>query len=119
METNGGPKLSSIGMKRPMMVSIIALLIDLIGFTVILPLFPSILQHYKENDPSGTYKSFATLSQNFGRLIGAPDGQSESVLMGGLLGSVYCVLQFLTTPIIGHFSDIYGRKTALLLCLVN
>lgn len=105
-------------MKRPMVVTVIALLIDLIGFTIILPLFPSILQYYKENDNSGTYAQFAEVSRKLGIMIGAPAHQSETVLMGGILGSLFSILQFLSAPLLGAYSDIYGRKKALLICLV-
>lgn len=115
----GEPKKDSkSSMKRPMVVTVISLLIDLIGFTIILPLFPSILQYYKEHDESGTYAQFAQLSQKLGTLIGAPANQSETVLMGGILGSLFSLLQFVSAPILGAFSDIYGRKKALLICLV-
>lgn len=33
-----------------LLVVFISLLIDLLGFTVILPLFPSLLEFYKSND---------------------------------------------------------------------
>ncbi|XP_021955092.1 major facilitator superfamily domain-containing protein 10 isoform X1 [Folsomia candida] len=116
----GEPKKDSkSSMKRPMVVTVISLLIDLIGFTIILPLFPSILQYYKEHDESGTYAQFAQLSQKLGTLIGAPANQSETVLMGGILGSLFSLLQFVSAPILGAFSDIYGRKKALLICLVG
>ena len=37
-------------------VVFIGLLIDLLAFTLILPLFPSLLDHYKKNDgPDGLY----------------------------------------------------------------
>lgn len=37
--------------KRPMTrVIFVALLIDLLGFTLILPLFPALLEHYRQND---------------------------------------------------------------------
>jgi MFS family permease len=116
---NGEKASSTSGMKRPMAVTVISLLIDLIGFTIILPLFPSLLQYYKENDPSGTYVRFAEISQRLGVMIGAPSGQSESVLMGGILGSMFSILQFISAPIIGAYSDVHGRKKALLMCMVS
>jgi MFS family permease len=112
-------KAAKSSMKRPMVVTVIALLIDLIGFTIILPLFPSILQYYKEHDESGTYAQFAEFSRKLGVMIGAPANQSETVLMGGILGSMFSLLQFLSAPLLGAYSDIYGRKRALLICLVN
>lgn len=100
-------------------VTILALVVDLIGFTMILPLFPTVLEHYKKNDPSGLYQSFSDLTKRLGDYLNCPKGQSESVLIGGLLGSMFSFLQFLSAPIIGAFSDLRGRRQALLLCLVG
>ncbi|XP_076242393.1 major facilitator superfamily domain-containing protein rtet isoform X2 [Calliopsis andreniformis] len=71
-------------------VVFISLLLDLLAFTIILPLFPALLDYYKEieNDQ-------------------------------GFLGSMYSFLQFLGSPIIGALSDIYGRKPLMLLCLIG
>jgi len=108
-----------MGRRTVMLATIGSLLVDLIAFTIILPLFPSILQKYKENDPSGVYPWVARASQQLGTLIGAPVAQSEGVLIGGVLGSAFCFLQFLSSPIIGAISDVKGRRISLLVCLVS
>jgi len=41
----------------------------------------------------------------------------QIVLFGGLLGSVYSLLQFLFAPVWGALSDRYGRRPILLLTL--
>lgn len=62
--------------------------LDLLAFTVILPLFPSILLYYKKNDgPNGLYSYFETKIQNFQRAVGAP-ASSNLVLFGGKLESL-------------------------------
>jgi len=64
----------------------VSLVCDLLAFTVILPLFPSILQYYKKNDgPHGLYSYFETKIQNFQRAVGAP-ASSNLVLFGGKFG---------------------------------
>jgi len=95
------------------------LLTDLISFTVILPLLPSILEYYRDNDTSKTYNTFSQYAATLGVFIGAPTHQSETVLMGGLIGSLFSLLQFMSAPIIGAFSDVYGRKPALVLCMMG
>ncbi|KAI5651799.1 major facilitator superfamily domain-containing protein [Phthorimaea operculella] len=96
----------------------LSLLLDLLAFTMILPLFPSLLDYYdrEEGKGNGLYASLLRGVQGFQRLTGAPD-QFASVLFGGALGSMYSFLQFLTSPIAGSLSDAYGRKPMLLICL--
>nr|CAG4642657.1 EOG090X09U7 [Evadne anonyx] len=42
-----------------------------------------------------------------------------SVLIGGVLGSLFSFLQFLTAPLAGSLSDCYGRKPALLISMIG
>jgi MFS family permease len=41
------------------------------------------------------------------------------VLLGGALGSLFSLLQAIASPIIGHLSDHYGRRTALLASMIG
>lgn len=93
----------------------ISLLLDLLAFTMILPLFPSLLEYYRTNDKHGLYQSLSNSIKYFQQLVGAPD-KYNSVLFGGFLGSMFSFLQFLTSPIVGGLSDVYGRKPMMLLC---
>ena len=97
-------------------VVFIGLLLDLLAFTLILPLFPSLLDHYKKNDgPDGLFNFLDTRVKSFGIWIGVPEGQFNSVLFGGLLGSLFSFLQFVASPLIGGLSDHFGRRPLLLL----
>ena len=96
----------------------VSLLFDLLAFTMILPLLPSLLEHYKHHDDSGLYGRLSTAIQYFQNLVGAPE-KYNSVLFGGVLGSMFSFLQFLASPIVGGLSDCYGRKPVLLVCLVR
>ncbi|XP_041978435.1 major facilitator superfamily domain-containing protein 10 [Aricia agestis] len=98
----------------------LSLLLDLLAFTMILPLLPSLLDYYhgQEGTSNTLYSSLLQAVQSFQKLTGAPD-RFSSVLFGGALGSMYSFLQFLTSPIIGSLSDAYGRKPLLLICLVG
>ena len=53
--------------------------------------------------------------KTFGELIGAPEEKFNSVLFGGLLGSLFSFLQFIASPLIGGLSDHFGRRPLLLL----
>lgn len=95
-----------------------SLLFDLLAFTMILPLLPSLLEHYRVNDKFGLYSYLANCVKYFQVLVGAPEKYS-SVLFGGVLGSMFSFLQFVISPIAGGLSDYYGRKPVLLVSLVR
>ncbi|EPY89321.1 major facilitator superfamily domain-containing protein 10-like protein, partial [Camelus ferus] len=55
----------------------------------------------------------------FAAAIGMPaEKRYNSVLFGGLIGSVFSVLQFLSAPLSGAVSDCLGRRPVMLLSLV-
>ncbi|KAM4064943.1 major facilitator superfamily protein [Hirsutella rhossiliensis] len=109
--------------KRVLRVIIISLLLDLISFTFILPLFPKLLEFYRDREaPSFVGDSPPTLLRQvlgglnrykaaFSRRI---DSRHDIVLLGGAMGSLFSLLQAMASPIIGRFSDRYGRRTTLL-----
>ncbi|KAM4576606.1 major facilitator superfamily domain-containing protein 10-like isoform 1-T2 [Odontesthes bonariensis] len=91
------------------------LLLDLLGFTLILPLLPSILDHYAQTG-DGTYQSLQTVVDWFREVIGIPmEKKYNTVLFGGLIGSLFSLLQFLSSPVTGALSDRHGRRPLLIL----
>lgn len=107
-------------MNRTFYMVFFSLIMDLLAFTVILPLLPSLLEHYSVNDQSGVYASLQNSVSYFRELVGAPNSPRwNSVLFGGLIGSLFSMLQFLTSPIIGAASDVFGRRPIMLLCLIG
>ena len=96
-----------------------ALLIDILAFTTILPLLPRILDHYKTNDKDSLCVYFIAYINSYKRFIGAEDERFDIVLFGGLVGSLYSILQAFVAPIIGKLSDTYGRKPILLSSMVG
>ena len=103
---------------RTVYIVFFSLLLDLLAFTMILPLLPSLLEHYRLNDKLGLYTSLSNSVQYFRELVGAPE-RYTSVLFGGALGSMFSFLQFIVSPIAGGLSDYYGRKPILLLSLTG
>ncbi|XP_031617918.1 major facilitator superfamily domain-containing protein 10 [Contarinia nasturtii] len=95
-----------------------SLLLDLLAFTIILPLLPTILERYRHDDSSGLYIRLSSQIRYFQEMVGAPDKYS-SVLFGGFLGSMFSFLQFVVSPIMGALSDCYGRKPILLISLIG
>lgn len=118
--TNGSHKHGNISHKTHKSVYIIfvSLLLDLLAFTIILPLLPTILERYRHDDSSGLYVHLSSQIRYFQEMLGAPDRYS-SVLFGGFLGSMFSFLQFVASPIMGALSDCYGRKPILLFSLVS
>ena len=81
-------------------VIFIGLLIDLLAFTLILPLLPALLDHYRKHDQGGLYPYLEERVKVFQGVLGSPD-QFNSVLFGGFIGSLFSMLQFVASPIIG------------------
>ncbi|KAH8662165.1 major facilitator superfamily domain-containing protein [Xylariales sp. PMI_506] len=111
--------------KKVLRVIVVSLLLDLISFTFILPLFPSLLEFYR-NSESTTDAETSLLSQILGYLndyksaFAKPiDSRYDIVLLGGALGSLFSLLQAIASPVIGHLSDKYGRRTALLASMMG
>ncbi|QGA19126.1 hypothetical protein EYB26_006814 [Talaromyces marneffei] len=103
--------------KKVLRVIFISLLLDLISFTFILPLFPSLLNFYLQQDPSPSSllnRIFHYLNAYKNAFSKPIDSRYDIVLLGGALGSLFSFLQALAAPVIGHLSDRHGRRTALL-----
>ena len=111
MHKSGRGRLASI---------FLTLFLDLVGFSIIFPLFPAMLDYYL---PSGQGEEsllgqlvnpLASWAQNSGT---ANPRFMTSVLFGGILGSLYSILQFICAPLWGAYSDRVGRKKVLLITI--
>ncbi|KAH8594023.1 major facilitator superfamily domain-containing protein [Bisporella sp. PMI_857] len=116
--------------KRVLRVVFVSLLLDLVSFTFILPLFPKLLEFYRNLEAptslTSANKSPTVLAHilqylnaykaSFARPI---DSRYDIVLLGGALGSLFSLLQALASPIIGTLSDRYGRRRALLVSMTG
>ncbi|KAK4942656.1 hypothetical protein LTR10_017604 [Elasticomyces elasticus] len=103
--------------KKILRVLFISLLLDLISFTFILPLFPSLLTFYRslETHPSSALNRILHYLNAYKQSFAIPINEKyDIVLLGGALGSLFSFLQAIASPIIGRASDKYGRRTALL-----
>jgi MFS family permease len=107
--------------KSPRILGLVFLtvFIDLVGFSVIFPIFPQLLDHYVALE--GPESMIGRLQQALVELTGGRAGADFAVvtLFGGILGSIYSLLQFLFAPFWGHLSDRRGRRATLLLTLAG
>jgi len=94
------------------------LIIDLLAFTLILPLFPSLITHYRQHDESGLFNFLENKIEFFRVIVGAPP-EFNTVLFGGFLGSIFSFLQFIASPVIGGLSDRFGRKPLMLVSITG
>jgi MFS family permease len=94
---------------------VLTVFIDMVGFSIIFPLFPALLEHYLSLE--GEASAIGRLVEFLAELSG---GHFAVVtLFGGLLGSVYSILQFLFAPFWGALSDRIGRRPTLLITLTG
>lgn len=105
--------------RRVIIVIFLGLLLDLLAFTLLLPLLPGLLEsHGRERDP--LYGSWQRGVDWFATAIGMPaEKRYNSVLFGGLIGSVFSLLQFFSAPLTGAASDYLGRRPVMMLSLTG
>ena len=71
----------------------VTVLIDVIGFGIIIPVLPSLIQHLTGGD------------------------LSTASMYGGWMMFTYAFMQFLFAPVLGNLSDQYGRRPVILISL--
>jgi DHA1 family tetracycline resistance protein-like MFS transporter len=89
-ETQAAPARST---KHALAFIAVTLLLDTIGFGLIMPVYPRLLVE----------------------LTG--ESLSRAAVYGGWLGFVFAVMQFVFAPILGNLSDRYGRRRVLLFAI--
>lgn len=103
-------------------VIFLTLFLDLVGFSIIFPLFPAMLDYYLPGG-SGEQSLLGHLVgplANWAEQSGAEDPRFlTAVLFGGILGSLYSILQFICAPIWGAYSDRVGRRRVLLITIAG
>lgn len=118
----------STTMEAPKVIRIVffALLLDIIAFTIILPLFPRLVAYYVDSEKhlhdNTLLKTTLRILQDFRNATGnkvATHPKWDSVLLGGALGSLFSFCQFIASPIIGAVSDRKGRRYTMLLTMVG
>lgn len=75
----------------------ITLLLDVLGFGVLIPVAPRLIEKLLHNGAGGT--------------------DSEAAYIVGWLAATYAIMQFLFSPLLGAFSDRVGRRPVLLVAI--
>jgi MFS family permease len=100
--------------KQSLKIVFLTLFLDLVGFSIIFPLFPSLAKFYLAVDGDNPILKFIFGGITDLMSIGGSN-MSAIVLFGGALGALYSFLQFLAAPLWGSLSDRIGRKPVLLI----
>ncbi|GAA6039215.1 hypothetical protein JCM8097_000473 [Rhodosporidiobolus ruineniae] len=118
-------------------VVFIALMLDLLAFTMPLPLFPRLIEDFVNSEARNPALNTTLLSQTLhavrtlraylfsfasstsqARLAAFP-AQWDLTILGGLLASLFSFCQFFISPFLGRLSDRYGRKKVLLVTMIG
>ncbi|MFZ9838810.1 MAG: MFS transporter [Opitutaceae bacterium] len=105
---------------RPLSLGVIflTLYIDLVGFSISFPLGPDLMAHYLAREgQAGVLGWLVGQSDAWARALGI--ASYAPVLFGGLLASVFSLLQFVFAPYWGALSDRHGRRPILLLTVAG
>ena len=106
--------------KSSLKIVFLTIFLDLVGFSIIFPLFPSLAKHYLLNDPDNFFlKAIFGSIQTISNYTEGTGVFSGIVLFGGILGALYSFLQFVAAPMWGSLSDRIGRKPVLLISLTG
>lgn len=101
--------------KTSLGVIFLTLFIDLVGFSILFPLFAGIMHYFGDRGEG---------------LVGVIDGwllgiypeatpDQRAALFGGVLMGLYAILQFACAPIWGSISDRIGRRKVLILTILG
>lgn len=106
--------------KRVLRIVFLIVFLDMAGFSIIFPLYPSMLQYYLSREGSGgALGSLITALDHVSLWLGAREGRGHDIVFGGFLSALYALLQFVCAPIFGSISDRAGRRPVLLFAIAG
>ncbi len=90
---------------------------DFVGFSLLFPIYPKLLDHYFASEPQGSLVH--GLLEIARGVVGQGNEVAVTALFGGLLGALFSLLQFAFAPLWGNLSDRIGRRPVLLVTLTG
>ena len=101
--------------KSSILIVALTIFLDLVGFSIIFPLFPTLAKYYLTVDADNFFlKAIFGFIQSISNYTASSTSIFSSiVLFGGMLGAIYSSLQFIAAPLWGAWSDRIGRKPVL------
>lgn len=101
--------------KSSILIVALTIFLDLVGFSIIFPLFPTLAKYYLTVDADNIFLKaiFGTIQNISNYTASTTSVFSSIVLFGGMLGAIYSSLQFIAAPLWGAWSDRIGRKPVL------
>ncbi|HRK35142.1 MAG TPA: MFS transporter, partial [Candidatus Hydrogenedentes bacterium] len=106
--------------KRILRIVFFIVFLDMAGFSIIFPLFPSMLEYYIAREGSSGFLGAVVGGLDQLRLLlGARPDQGHDILFGGFLSAIYALLQFVCAPLFGVMSDRIGRRPILLFTIAG
>ena len=110
----------SAAAKSTLKMIFLTIFLDLLGFSIIFPLFPTLAKHYLTIDADNVFlKAIFGSIESIGHITHGSSLFGGLVLFGGILGALYSLLQFIAAPIWGSLSDRVGRKPVLVISLTG
>jgi hypothetical protein len=99
--------------KKTLKIIFLTIFLDIVGFSIIFPMFPALAKHYLIEDPNNFFLRMIIDTIQSITFASGQLGMSPVVLFGGTLGALYSLLQFVAAPLWGGLSDKVGRKPIL------
>ncbi len=106
--------------KSTLKIVFLTLFLDLVGFSIIFPMFPALAEYYLDVDGNNYF--LRLIFDSISGLLSqseASSGFTPIVLFGGALGALYSILQFFAAPLWGGISDRIGRRPSLLISVAG